>query len=120
MSSKMKKIILLGIIIITGFVTARLGTPYNSLVFGAHKIALVVLVVWIVKSAIESRNEDGKFPFIAKISLIVLLPLVITGGIMALSDNVSMYQWIHRIIGYGIALFVFATIAINNSNLIGE
>ncbi len=91
---------LLMLLIVAGIFIHRTGKPYNSLVFGIHKIftiTLIVILVTMVKNYLPGAEVTFLLYLIICIAALALSGLLISGGMISLDRHRNTMLLVHQV-----------------------
>jgi hypothetical protein len=89
------------VIIISGLATSRLGKPYNSAVFGLHKIVavgIIILLVTIVRSLAKTVELHALAPVVFITTGLLFLGLFVSGALLALNIGPEAVLRVHQVL----------------------
>lgn len=88
------KLILNGLVFIltiaSGVWLSKLGKPYNSQIFNLHKLIALGFIIYtfvIGKNMIKSIDINGLMWLLIIVSIIFVIALITTGGILSIKDK---------------------------------
>jgi hypothetical protein len=91
---------LLMLLIAAGIFIHRTGKPYNTLVFGIHKIftiTLIVIMVTMVKNYLSEREVGLAHYLIVCAAALTLTGLLISGGMISLDRHRKTMLLMHHV-----------------------
>jgi hypothetical protein len=113
---------LLMLLIVAGIYIHRTGKPYNSLVFGIHKIftiTLIVILVTMIKNYLSETEVEFVHYLIMGAAALTLAGLLISGGMISLDRLRNTMLLMHHIctagflVCYPVLTWIFISNTIN-------